>query len=134
MENCLFCRIINKEIPSYILYEDDYVVSFLDVFPTSTGHCLILPKKHYKNLLECDDKTMNAIFKAIKIIGQALLKTYGLGLNILSNINEVAGQSIMHAHIHLIPVNKDGAKAIVSFKTINNVDLETIKKTIIENL
>lgn len=134
MDNCIFCKIIRHEIPSYCLYENDDVIAFLDVNPTSYGHCLVVCKKHYKNITECDKKTLDAMIEAVQAISKALLKTYACGLNVLSNINEVAGQSVMHAHIHLIPVNKDGNKANIQFNELKDVPLKEIYDNIIKNI
>ena len=131
---CIFCKLANKEIPTNIVYEDDNVTAFLDANPTSLGHTLIVPKKHYQNILECDENTNASIGKAIQKIGNALLKTYGVGINVLSNINEEAGQSVMHAHVHLIPVNKDGKKADIKFNEIGEFDANSVKDNIIKNL
>ena len=134
MDNCLFCKIINHQIPSNIIYEDELVIVILDVSPVSKGHCLIMPKKHYKNLIECDFDTLQAINEAMIKVSKALLKTFASGINILSNINECAGQTIMHAHIHLIPVDKENRKLEINFKTNKDFDLNEIKNTIISNL
>ncbi len=134
MENCIFCKIIAHEIPSYCLYEDENVMAILDVAPTAYGHTLILPKKHYQNILECDMDTLCSLAKAIQIVGKALEKSYACGLNVLSNINEIAGQSVMHAHIHLIPVNQDGKKAHISFNELKDVPFDEIYQNIIKNL
>ena len=133
MDNCLFCKIINHQIPSNVIYEDELVIVILDVSPVSKGHCLIMPKKHYKNLIECDFDTLQAINEAMIKVSKALLKTFASGINILSNINECAGQTIMHAHIHLIPVDKENRKLEVNFKTNKDFDLNEIKNTIISN-
>lgn len=74
MNDCIFCKIIHKEIPSYTIYEDRDVLAILDTFPASYGHVLILSKKHYQNILECDETTLNSMAKAIKKIGLTLEK------------------------------------------------------------
>ena len=61
-DNCLFCRIISKEIPSYTIYEDKEIIAFLDISPVNAGHTLVLPKKHVENLLEMDDETISSVF------------------------------------------------------------------------
>ena len=134
MDNCLFCKIINHQIPSNIIYEDELVIVILDVSPVSKGHCKKKKKKHYKNLIDCDFDTLQAINEAMIKVSKALLKTFASGINILSNINECAGQTIMHAHIHLIPVDKENRKLEVNFKTNKDFDLNEIKNTIISNL
>lgn len=130
MDNCIFCKIINNVIPSHKVFEDDDVVAILDAFPTATGHVLILPKKHYKNILECDENTLSKMMSLVKEIGNALLKTYALGINVISNINTVAGQSVMHAHIHLIPVNENGQKVEIKYDSLKDLDLASICQNI----
>lgn len=134
MNDCIFCKIIHKEIPSYTIYEDRDVLAILDTFPASYGHVLILSKKHYQNILKCDETTLNSMAKAIKKIGLTLEKTYATGINVISNIHSSAGQTVMHAHIHLIPVNGSGQKVEIRSQTLKNVPLDEIQKKIVENL
>ena len=134
MEDCIFCKICKKELSSFVIYEDELVLAILDTFPASWGHVLILSKKHYQNILECDEKTLFAMTKAIQKIGLALEKTYAIGLNVCSNIHESAGQTIMHAHIHLVPVNQDGKKLHIQSDSLKDVPLQTIQQKIIEHM
>lgn len=103
MENCIFCKIIKGEIPSYTIYEDEYIKAFLDVNPNSNGHTLIIPKKHIENILDMDEKTITHIFKIIKSnLYQTLKEKLNCnGITIMQN-NEY-GQEVKHFHIHLIP-------------------------------
>lgn len=105
MEKCLFCKIINKEIQSKIIYENEYVLCFLDINPISNGHCLVVPKKHFKNLCETDEIYLQHISLALKIIANKLYnsKLKPWGMNYLSNENAIAGQEILHFHFHIIP-------------------------------
>lgn len=101
---CIFCSIIHREIPGSIIYEDDTLIAFLDISQVSKGHTLIVPKKHVANLLLCDDETLQHMMKIAKMIANHLMdKLDAKGMNVLSNINEVAGQSVSHFHVHLIP-------------------------------
>lgn len=134
MKDCLFCKIINKEIPANIVYENDDIMVILDAFPVSRGHCLVLPKKHFANLVECDEKTMIEIAKATQKTATAILKTYGKGINILSNIHACAGQTIMHAHVHIIPVDSDGNQLKVQFDSHQDFDLIKIKEELQKNI
>ena len=70
--NCIFCKIINGQIPSYKIYEDDIVYAFLDINPDSAGHTLIIPKKHFQDLSDIDDITLNHIMKISKILKNKL--------------------------------------------------------------
>ena len=100
--DCIFCKIINNEIPSYTLYEDNLVKVFLDVSPNTNGHCLIVPKKHFTNLVDIDLETLNHINKISKEMYKILKEKLNCeGLTLIQN-NDY-GQEIRHFHIHLVP-------------------------------
>ncbi|MBQ7137112.1 MAG: HIT domain-containing protein [Bacilli bacterium] len=100
--DCIFCKIINGEIPSYTLYEDDIVKVFLDITPNTNGHCLIVPKKHFVNLKDIDLETLNHIYKVAKDMYQLLkAKLNCEGLTLIQN-NDY-GQEVKHYHLHLMP-------------------------------
>ena len=123
---CIFCKIINKEIPSKTIYEDDAFIAILDISQTTKGHTLVIPKNHYDNILEMPKAELNQMIEIAQDLSKQLMnKLNANGINILSNINEVAGQSVMHAHIHLIPrySNEDTIK--IDFKE-NKYDLDEI--------
>lgn len=104
MENCIFCKIGNHDIPSSTVYEDDTCIAFLDLSQTTYGHTLVVCKEHYTNLLECDDEVLSHMIKVAKQIAKKMMTNLNAkGVNILSNANEAAGQTVMHFHIHLIP-------------------------------
>lgn len=104
MKDCLFCKIVNGEIPSSKVYEDDDVLAFLDISQTTIGHTLVVPKKHYDNFLDTPKEVMHKVMDVAQRIGQAQIMMLGAkGVNILSNVNKEAGQSIMHFHVHVIP-------------------------------
>lgn len=104
MENCIFCKIANGEIPAATLYEDEEFRVILDLGPASKGHALILPKTHAANIYELpDDLAGKAMILAKKM---ALRLTEALkcdGFNIVQNNGETAGQTVFHFHMHLIP-------------------------------
>ncbi len=101
---CVFCKIVNGEIPSYKIYEDDDYLAILDISQTTLGHTLVMPKKHYSNMLEMPleeyEKLMGVTQKLAKKVTDKLNAN---GCNILINSNEVAGQTVMHTHVHIIP-------------------------------
>ena len=100
--DCIFCKIINGDIPSYTIYENEYVKCFLDVNPLSDGHTLILPKKHFKDLYDIDIETLNEIFKASKIVCELINKKLNSnGIRIVQN-NGVL-QEVKHYHMHVLP-------------------------------
>ena len=121
MDDCLFCKIIKSEIPSSKVYEDDDVVAFLDISQATKGHTLVVPKKHYDNFLTTPKEVMHKVMDVAQRIGQAQIMMLGAkGVNILSNVNKEAGQSIIHFHVHVIPryVSNEGFQ--ISMK--NNAD------------
>ena len=103
-KNCIFCKIIAGEIPSATVYEDDDFKVIMDIFPAAKGHTIILPKKHSANLFELDDDTATkALIVARKVATAMQAELNCEGINLLQNNGEVAGQSVFHFHIHLIP-------------------------------
>ena len=101
--DCIFCNILNKEIPSYKIYEDENVYAFLDITQGTKGHTLVIPKKHIKNVYELNDKDAANIFKVVPKIARAIKKSFNpIGINIINN-NDLPLQSVFHFHIHLIP-------------------------------
>lgn len=105
MENCIFCKIVNQEIPSYKVYEDEKVYAFLDLTQVTKGHTLVVPKKHVDDIFEYDEDLASDVFARVPKIARALEKAFPEmeGLNILNNNRELAYQSVFHSHIHLIP-------------------------------
>ena len=103
-ENCIFCKIANGEIPSATLYEDEDFRVILDLGPASKGHALILPKEHAANIFELpDDLAAKAIVLAKKIATTLKEGLHADGVNIVQNNGEVAGQTVFHFHMHIIP-------------------------------
>lgn len=99
---CIFCKIVQGEIPSYTIYEDETVKAFLDINPTNNGHTLIVPKKHFANLYEMDAETLKQIEIASQKVGKLLKEKLGArGITRVQN-NEY-GQEVKHYHMHLIP-------------------------------
>lgn len=134
MDNCIFCKIANKEIPGKIIYEDDICVAFLDLSQTTNGHTLVIPKKHFKNFLEVDDDTLAHMIKVTKDIANKIVtKLNANGVNILTNANEVAGQTVMHFHLHIIPRYDNNDQIEINFSDrINEVNLDSLFNQIME--
>ena len=102
--DCLFCKIINKEIPAGIFYEDAETIAFLDIAPANFGHSLVMSKTHCKNILDCSDEIMAVVAKRVKMLAPKIMAATGAdGINVTSNNEAVAGQIVMHMHWHLIP-------------------------------
>lgn len=103
-DNCIFCKIVNNDIPSYKVYEDDAVVAFLDISQVTKGHTLIIPKHHARNIYELPATVARDVFQAVPAIANAIQRETGaIGMNILSNAEAIAGQTVYHFHIHLLP-------------------------------
>jgi len=102
-ENCIFCKIINGELPSKKVHEDDMSIAFLDISPVHIGHTLVIPKKHFENIYNMPDDTASHLIKIAKRIANALKKSGADGINITINNDKDAGQVIFHSHIHIIP-------------------------------
>ena len=111
MEKDVFCKIIDGEIPSYRIYEDDDVIAILDISQVTKGHTLVISKKHYENFLATPKDVMHKLMDVAQRIGQAQITTLNAkGVNILTNCYPEAGQTVMHFHVHVIPryENNDG--------------------------
>lgn len=103
-EKCVFCAIAEGSVPSFKIYEDDRVVSFLDINPFSRGHALVVPKLHMRDILSCDDETLSATVCRVKKIASHIAGKLGAkGFNILQNNGEAAGQTVKHLHFHIVP-------------------------------
>jgi histidine triad (HIT) family protein len=111
-DNCVFCKIIRKEINSHIVYEDETVLAFLDIGPVNPGHTLVIPKKHSTNLLDISEEDLKTLILAVRKICPAILKaTAAHGLNVSMNNGKAAGQLVNHTHFHIIPrFAEDGFK------------------------
>lgn len=100
--DCIFCKIIDGNIPSYTLYEDDFVKCFLDINPDRNGHCLVIPKKHFKDINDIDELTLSKIFECAKKMKKVLEEKLNIdGLTFIQNNGDV--QEVKHFHLHLKP-------------------------------
>lgn len=127
--DCIFCKIINKEIPNYTVYEDATVLAFLDIFPHAVGHTVVIPKVHVHDLTEAGDELIGSLFVAVKKVQERLenvLKPNGF--NVGWNHGEAGGQAVPHLHIHILPrYTNDGGGSIHSInKKIENPDVKAV--------
>lgn len=121
--DCLFCKIINKEIKSYTIYENDYVIAFLDAFPASLGHVLIVPKKHYENIYDIDENYLTEIIKVAKKIALRYKEVFGIdNLQLIHSAGKYGQQEIFHFHLHLIPRQQNDGLNIIHNKKEGIVD------------
>lgn len=118
MTDCIFCKIVTGEIPASKIYEDAHTLAFLDITQVTPGHTLVIPKHHVTNLLDMDDETAQQIFAAIPKIAQRLTSVLEApALNLINNSGEVAGQTVFHAHFHLLPRFGESDGLNISFET-----------------
>lgn len=131
--DCIFCKIANGEIPSKTIYEDENFRVILDLGPATKGHALILPKEHYANLFELPEDTAAAAMKVAKKLSAQMVENLGAdGLNLVQNNGEVAGQTVKHFHLHLIPRYKDDGQNILwKPGEVSQDELEEIRKQIV---
>ena len=109
-KDCIFCKIIKGEIPCYKIYENEYVLAFLDIAKDAVGHTLVIPKEHYVNMLDCDEKVFVEVQKIVKKISNHYVNNCGFdGVNILNANGKEAQQTVFHYHVHIVPrKNGDG--------------------------
>ena len=132
MENCIFCKIANGEIPAATLYEDDMFRVILDLGPASKGHALILPKSHYADIYELPEETAGEVYKLAAKMAKKMTEALGCdGFNIVQNNKEVAGQTVFHFHMHLIPRYK-GDQVGLTWKP--GTLTEEVKQEILEKM
>lgn len=104
MSDCLFCKIIDGEIPSIKVYEDEHSYAFMDITPLTKGHTLLIPKTHCKDLFEMPEEVAGNFFKAAPKVANAIKEAFQpVGLNTVNNNGAAAGQSVFHYHLHFIP-------------------------------
>ena len=110
-KDCIFCKIVNREIPSKIIFENDFTLAFLDISPISNGHTIIIPKNHYSNLEDISDNDLSEVYKVAKLLAIKIRKALNVdGYNVLQNNFIAAGQVIKHFHVHIIPRSLDDNK------------------------
>lgn len=111
----IFTKIIAKEIPADIVYEDDRVIAFLDIRPIRKGHTLVVPKKEFENIFDGDAETLSYMMTIVQKVAQALMTTVGAkGVNVHMNNGHEAGQDVPHAHMHVIPRFARGEAFVVT--------------------
>lgn len=120
--DCIFCKIINEDIKSYTVYEDELVKVFLDINPNTNGHMLLVPKKHYNNIMDLDESLTQHIHTVIKHLYGIIKDKLGcVGLTICQN-NDF-GQEVKHIHFHLIPrYSNDEFKITKNDKILVNIE------------
>ena len=130
MEDCIFCKIVEGEIPCFKVYEDDRVLAFEDINPISEGHTLIITKKHARNLWEIPGEDLAAIHLASQKVGNAIRDALDpAGIAVLQLNGPGVNQVVMHYHLHLMPRASDGPGLPVAAWELKEGDMEAIQKT-----
>lgn len=129
MSETIFSKIIDGEIPSFKIYENEHVYAFLDISQVTKGHTLLIPKKASPNIYETDPETIKHISEALPIVANAIKKAFNPdGLNIIQNNGEFASQSVFHIHFHLIPRYKNDIDGFGYIWETNEDKLDDAKK------
>jgi len=129
--DCLFCKIINKQIPNYTVYEDDFVLAFLDIFPHAKGHTVVIPKIHKDNFLQLNEEEAKLFIAGIKkAMGKIKSVLKPDGFNVGWNENPAGGQVVPHLHAHIFPRwEGDGGGSVHSIiKNAGTMSVESISK------
>lgn len=134
MEDCIFCKIAEKEIPGKIVYEDEACIAFLDLSQTTKGHTLVIPKAHFDSILTADSEVVAHVYQVAAKLASQIVKNLGAsGCNILTNAGEVAGQTVHHFHVHIIPRYNENDTITIHFSdNSKTADLDAIQKEILK--
>lgn len=136
-DKCIFCKIIEKQIPNAIIYEDKKFLAFMDRYPINHGHSLLVPKQHFNNILEMPKELVGELYSMVPFLANAIIKTIDSdGFNINQNNGRSANQIIPHVHVHIVPrFSKEKIKGQWPTRKIAKIDeLEIIAKKIQTNL
>ncbi|MDD5341292.1 MAG: HIT family protein [Patescibacteria group bacterium] len=134
-EDCLFCQIIAGEIPATKVYEDDKILAILDIHPVNPGHALVMPKKHFVNLLDADEETLAAMILATQKIAKAVLAGLGYdAFNLELNNGRLAGQIVPHLHWHIVPRTAEDGLQHWPGKSYKAKEAEEVSQKIRENI
>ena len=120
--DCIFCKIVSKEIPTKILYEDEYTIAFLDAFPVAKGHTLVIPKQHYVKIQDLSSKINEKLFNTVHKLIPKIDSLQGSTLVAIHNGKD-SGQEIPHVHVHLIPRSKNDSAGPVHSMFKDKIEL-----------
>jgi len=135
-ESCIFCKIVRKQAPVSMIYEDETVMAFLDIRPLNEGHTLVVPKKHYVDIFDTPEYQLNKVHTTAKIVSIAVKKTTNAdGISVIQQNGKAAGQDIFHFHVHVVP-RFEGQKLpnFSALKEVERVKLDSIAKMIKQQL
>ena len=136
MEDCIFCKIVGGEIPSTRVYEDESMISFLDINPLSPGHTLMIPRNHYELITDMPGEEVAALMSMAPQIARAVVKAVGAeGFNIFQTNGACSGQVVPHVHFHIIPRHEgDGLGFIWKPQDYAEGEMERLRESIVGNL
>jgi len=107
-EDCTFCKIVRKELPSYTIYQDDEYIAFLDINPIEKGHTLVCPKRHGETMWDMSEKEIGGLFAVVSRLSRAIVSGMDAdGFRLIQNNGEAANQIVAHVHVHIIPTSFD---------------------------
>ena len=131
MEDTIFAKIIRREVPAHIVYEDDETIAFLDAKPNTPGHTLVVPKKWAENIFDIDEASFAAVMRTVRKIAPAVRDAVGAqGVHINSNHGVAAGQVVFHLHIHIIPRQTRSEFEFWPQQDVSKTEFETIAEKI----
>ncbi len=132
MVDCIFCKLAKGEIPCAKVYEDKYVLAFLDISPINKGHTLVIPKKHYASIMDLPKPLLHKVIDVVQKVSKALLATPESGVNITQNNGAAAGQFVFHAHFHVMPRHAGDGHHFdwTNTKYASNEEMEEYRKAI----
>jgi len=114
MENCIFCKIVKGEVPSYKVYEDDHTFAFLDINPAAEFHTLVIPKAHYVNVLDIPSDTFSHVMNTVKTVVNLYREKLGLeNLQLIHSAGKEGQQDVFHLHVHIVPRKAGDGQNIV---------------------
>jgi histidine triad (HIT) family protein len=130
-ESCVFCKIVSGQVTSFIVYQDDNYIAFLDAFPFSRGHTLVCPKKHGETVWDMSEEEIGGLFTVASIVSKAVVAaTEADGFRFVQNNGEAANQVVPHVHIHTIPVKLSDKGKWMDRTRLPNKEMEEIAEKI----
>lgn len=125
-DECAFCKIARAELPSYIVYEDERYLAFLDIFPFSRGHTLVCPREHGETIWDMNEPEIGGLFRTASRVSRAVMEATGAdGFRLLQNNGEAANQAVPHVHVHVIPVRMENKNQPMSRLRLDDAEMES---------
>jgi histidine triad (HIT) family protein len=135
MPDCIFCKIVRGELPSYKIYEDEKTFALLDINPVNRGHTLVIPKKHTLDVFEIEEGEWDAVMRTVRKISHALeASLHPSGINLAMNNRSGAGQVVFHAHVHVMPRYPNDGHELWKGKSYTQGEATTLAERIVQSL